>query len=231
MKRLFQIFRRLLFILLSLLLAYQLWVFGWVLWWKWNPPIETNFMELRLDELQEKNPQAKLQYQWVSYEKISVNLKRAVVAAEDDKFMEHDGFDWNNIERALKKNQRKGKKVAGGSTITQQLAKNLFLSPSRSYFRKIQEAVITVMIETLWDKRRILEVYLNVVEWGTGVFGAEAGARRQFGQSAANLNEYQAARMAVMLPSPRRFETRFPSYVIEHAQSVQQRMNYSSVPR
>lgn len=231
MKRLLQIFRRLLFILLSLLLAYQLWVFGWVLWWKWNPPIETNFMELRLDELQEKNPQAKLQYQWVPYEKISVNLKRAVVAAEDDKFMEHDGFDWNNIERALKKNQRKGKKVAGGSTITQQLAKNLFLSPSRSYFRKIQEAVITVMIETLWDKRRILEVYLNVVEWGTGVFGAEAGARRQFGQSAANLNEYQAARMAVMLPSPRRFETRFPPYVIEHAQSVQQRMNYSSVPR
>ena len=161
MKRLLQIFRRLLFILLSLLLAYQLWVFGWVLWWKWNPPIETNFMELRLDELQEKNPQAKLQYQWVPYEKISVNLKRAVVAAEDDKFMEHDGFDWNNIERALKKNQRKGKKVAGGSTITQQLAKNLFLSPSRSYFRKIQEAVITVMIETLWDKRRILEVYFT----------------------------------------------------------------------
>jgi monofunctional glycosyltransferase len=226
-----RILKRLILLMLAVLLAYQFWVFGWVLWWKWNPPAKTNFMEIRLDELQEKNLQAKLQYQWVPYEKISVNLKRAVVAAEDDKFMDHNGFDWNNIERALKKNQRKGKKVAGGSTITQQLAKNLFLSPSRSYFRKIEEAVITVMIETLWDKRRILEVYLNVVEWGSGVFGAEAGARRHFGQSAAYLGESQAARMAVMLPSPRRFEKRFPAYVTEHAQLVQQRMNYSSVPR
>lgn len=180
--------KRLLLILFLLLLAYQLWIFAWVLWWKWNPPRETHFMEIRLDELQEKNPQAKLQYQWVPYEKISANLKRAVVAAEDDKFMEHSGFDWEGIEYALKKNQRKGKKVAGGSTITQQLAKNLFLSPSRSYVRKIQEAVITVMIESLWSKHRILEVYLNVVEWGNGVFGAEAGARRHFGQSAAYLN-------------------------------------------
>ncbi len=187
-------------------------------------------MEIRLDELRDKNPQAKLQYQWVPYEKISVNLKRAVVASEDDKFMEHSGFDWAGIEKALKKNQRKGKKVAGGSTITQQLAKNLFLSPSRSYIRKMEEAVITVMIESLWSKRRILEVYLNVVEWGTGVFGAEAGARRHFGQSAVYLNESQAARMAVMLPSPRRFEKRIPTYVIEHAQSVQQRMRYSQTP-
>lgn len=231
MKTMFRTLKRLILLMLAVLLAYQFWVFGWVLWWKWNPVTETNFMEIRLDELQEKNPQAKLQYQWVPYEKISMNLKRAVVAAEDDKFMEHSGFDWAGIEYALKKNQRKGKKVAGGSTITQQLAKNLFLSPSRSYLRKLEEAVITVMIETLWDKRRILEVYLNVVEWGGGVFGAEAGARRHFGQSAASLSAYQAARMAVMLPSPRRFEKRFPNYVTEHAQSVQQRMNYSSVPR
>jgi monofunctional glycosyltransferase len=231
MKVIFRTLKRLVLLMLAVLLAYQFWVFGWVLWWKWNPVTETSFMEIRLDELQEKNPQAKLQYQWVPYEKISVNLKRAVVAAEDDKFMEHSGFDWEGIEYALKKNQRKGKKVAGGSTITQQLAKNLFLSPSRSYLRKLEEAVITVMIETLWDKRRILEVYLNVVEWGGGVFGAEAGARRHFGQSAAYLSESQAARMAVMLPSPRRFEKRFPAYVTEHAQSVQQRMNYSSVPR
>jgi monofunctional biosynthetic peptidoglycan transglycosylase len=223
--------KRLLLILFLLLLAYQFWVFGWVLWWKYNPPRETNFMEIRLAELQEKNPQAKLQYQWVPYEKISANLKRAVVASEDDKFMEHSGFDWDGIEYALKKNQRKGKKVAGGSTITQQLAKNLFLSPSRSYVRKVQEAIITVMIESLWSKHRILEVYLNVVEWGSGVFGAEAGARRHFGQSAAYLNDSQAARMAVMLPSPRRFERRFPPYVSEHAQSVQERMHYSSVPR
>ena len=231
MKSIFRTLKRLVLLMLAVLLAYQFWVFGWVLWWKWNPVSETSFMEIRLDELQEKNPQAKLQYQWVPYEKISVNLKRAVVAAEDDKFMEHNGFDWAGIEYALKKNQRKGKKVAGGSTITQQLAKNLFLSPSRSYFRKLEEAVIALMIETLWDKRRILEVYLNVVEWGSGVFGAEAGARRHFGQSAVSLSASQAARMAVMLPSPRRFEKRFPAYVTEHAQSVQQRMNYSSVPR
>ena len=231
MKSIFRTLKRLVLLMLALLLAYQFWVFGWVLWWKWNPPTETNFMEIRLDELQGKNPQAKLQYQWVPYEKISVNLKRAVVASEDDKFIEHSGFDWAGMESALKKNQRKGKRVAGGSTITQQLAKNLFLSPSRSYFRKIEEAIITVMIESLWDKRRILEVYLNVVEWGGGVFGAEAGARRHFGQSAAYLSESQAARMAVMLPSPRRFEKRLPAYVSEHAQSIQQRMNYSSVPR
>jgi monofunctional glycosyltransferase len=226
-----RMFKRLILILFLLLLAYQLWVLGWVLWWKSHPPQETQFMAIRLDELQEKNPQAKLQYQWVPYEKISANLKRAVVAAEDDKFMDHDGFDWEGIEYALKKNQRKGKKVAGGSTITQQLAKNLFLSPSRSYLRKLEEAAITVMIESLWSKRRILEVYLNVVEWGSGVFGAEAGARRHFGQSAAYLTESQAARMAVMLPSPRRFEKRLPAYASEHAVSVQERMRYSSIPR
>lgn len=229
--RVMRLFKRLLLLALLVLLGYQLWVLAWLLWWKSNPPAETHFMEIRLDELQEKNPQAKLQYQWVPYEKISANLKRAVVAAEDDKFMEHSGFDWEGIEYALKKNQRKGKKVAGGSTITQQLAKNLFLSPSRSYLRKIEEAVITVMIESLWSKRRILEVYLNVVEWGNGVFGAEAGARKQFGQSAAYLSEPQAAHMAVMLPSPRRFEKRFPAYVAEHARSVQERMRYSSIPR
>ncbi|RYY02460.1 MAG: monofunctional biosynthetic peptidoglycan transglycosylase [Gammaproteobacteria bacterium] len=223
--------KRLFIILFLLLVAYQLWIFAWVLWWKWNPPRETNFMEIRLAELRQKNPQAQLKYQWVPYEKISSNLKRAVVASEDDKFMEHSGFDWDGIEYALKKNQRKGKKVAGGSTITQQLAKNLFLSPSRSYVRKLEEAVITVMLETLWDKHRILEVYLNVVEWGSGVFGAEAGARKHYGQSAATLGEYQAARMAVLLPSPRRFEKSLPNYVVEHAESVQERMRYSAIPR
>lgn len=231
MKPIMRVCKRLAWLILALVLAYQLWVFAWLLWWKWNSVTETQFMELRLAELTEKNPQATLQHQWVPYEKISQHLKRAVVAAEDDKFMEHHGFDWDNIERALKKNQRKGKKVAGGSTITQQLAKNLFLSPARSYVRKVEEAFITLMIEALWDKRRILEVYLNVVEWGTGVFGAEAGARRHFGQSAANLSAAQAARMAVMLPNPRRFEIRPPAYVIGHAQSVQERMRYSVIPQ
>jgi monofunctional glycosyltransferase len=214
----------------GVIFAYQLWIFMHLLWWKWNPPHETSFMGIRLAELQAKNPQAVLQYQWVDYEKISIHLKRAVVASEDDKFLEHSGFDWEGIEAALKKNQRKGKRVAGGSTITQQLAKNLFLSPSRSYFRKIQEAIVAVMIECLWDKRRILEVYLNVVEWGKGTFGAEAGARRHYHISAARLSEYQAARMAVLLPNPRKFEDAMPNYVVAHASSVLARMRFSVVP-
>ena len=219
----------LLWLCLLFLLA-QLWFFACVVYWRFYNPQQTHFMTLRLDELQQKNLQAKLQYQWVSYDKISINLKRAVVASEDDKFLEHNGFDWDGIEYALNKNQRKGKRMAGGSTITQQLAKNLFLSPSRSYARKFQEAIITVMIESLWSKRRILEVYLNVVEWGNGTFGAEAGARRHFGQSAAALSEYQAVRMAVMLPNPRKFERNPPAYVINHANSVLQRMGYSAIP-
>ena len=226
-----RIIKRVLLLFFVLILAYQGWLLAQVIYWKSHPPAATSFMKIRLAELQEKNPKVKLQYQWVPYERISLNLKRAVVASEDDKFMEHSGFDWEGIEYALHRNQRKGKRVAGGSTITQQLAKNLFLSPSRSYLRKGQEAVITVMIETFWDKRRILEVYLNVVEWGNGVFGAEAGARRQFQQSASSLSEYQAAHMAVMLPSPRRFEQHMPAYVLEHEQNVQERMRYSSVPR
>lgn len=230
MKIIFRVVKRFTLLALVFLMAYQLWLLGWVIWWKYHTPQSTSFMSLRLHELHEKNPNATLQYQWVSYEKISVNIKRAVVASEDDKFMEHTGFDWEGIQSALEKNQRKGKRVAGGSTITQQLAKNLFLSPQRSYIRKLQEAVITVMLETLWGKQRILEVYLNVVEWGSGVFGVEAGARRQFGQSAASLGEYQAARMAVMLPSPRRFEHNLPPYVVAHSESVLARMRYSVVP-
>ncbi len=231
MKSTFRFIKRIILLMLALVLAYQLWLFGTIVWWKWNNPDETSFMSIRLNELQKKNPKAKLQHQWVPYEKISINLKRAVVASEDDKFMDHNGFDWAGIEYALNKNQRKGKRVAGGSTITQQLAKNLFLSPSRSYIRKAEEAVIALMIELVWDKRRILEVYLNVVEWGNGIFGAEIAARHYYNMPASSLDESQAARLAVMLPSPRRFERRMPAYVLTHAQSVQSRMRFSDVPR
>ncbi len=230
MKKIWQLSKKLLWVFLVALVCYQVWLLGHVIWWKTNAPTETSFMALRLAELQSKNPKATLQYRWVNYEKISVHLKRAVIASEDDKFMEHNGFDWENIESALRHNQRKGSPMVGGSTITQQLAKNLFLSPKRSYLRKCQEAVISLMIENLWDKRRILEVYLNVVEWGTGVFGAEAGARRHFNQSAAGLSEYQAVRMAVLLPNPRKFERSMPSYRVNHAESVRQRMRYSRIP-
>lgn len=231
MKSLLRNSKRLLWILLALICAYQLWVFAHLVYWKWFEPTETRFMALRLDELQEKNPKASLNHKWVPYAKISNHLKRAVVASEDDKFMQHDGFDWGGMQDALAKNQRKGKSVAGGSTITQQLAKNLFLSPSRSYLRKLEEAVITVMIELLWDKRRILEVYLNMVEWGSGVFGAEAAAQRYYQVSAAGLNAHQAVRIAVMLPNPRKFEKKYPGYVAAHAQKVLDRMHYSQIPQ
>ncbi len=230
MKSFGRICGRVLLIIFVLICVYQLWIFAHVLYWKSNTPESTSFMALRLSELQEKNHNATLRYEWVPYTKISIHLKRAVVASEDDKFMEHKGFDWEGMQDALEKNQRKGKSVAGGSTITQQLAKNLFLSPSRSYIRKLQEAVITVMIELLWDKRRILEVYLNVVEWGSGVFGAEAAAQNYYGASASRLSEQQAVHIAVMLPNPRKFQKRYPGYVASHAQRVLERMRYSRVP-
>jgi monofunctional biosynthetic peptidoglycan transglycosylase len=219
-----------LFGLLLIFLAYQLWIFGHVLAWRWIDPGETSFMSLRLAEMRETDPDAKLQHEWVPYAKISNRLKRAVVAAEDDKFVEHDGFDWDGIESAMKKNEKKGKPVSGGSTISQQLAKNLFLSPTRSYVRKAEEALITVMIETLWDKQRILEVYLNVVEWGNGIFGAEAAAQHYYGIPAAKLNAAQAAHIAVMLPNPRKYEKKYGTRLSAHAAKIQRRMGNSEVP-
>lgn len=226
-------FKRGLLALVLLCLAYQLWLLGHVLWWKQFNPSETSFMSLRLKELRETDPAATLKYTWVPYERISGNLKRAVVAAEDDGFVDHDGFDWEAIQKAMEKNQKlakRGKPIRGGSTISQQLAKNLFLSPTRSYLRKAEEAVITVMIEHLWDKRRILEVYLNVVEWGNGVFGAEAAARRYYNIPAAQLGAGQAAHLAVMLPNPRKYEKSFGPRLAAHAASVESRMRYSDVP-
>ena len=177
-----------------------------ILWWRSNPVGETSFMAYRIDELRAKNPKASVKYQWVPYERISNNVKRAMIAAEDAKFVDHEGFDWDGIQRALEKNERRGRVVAGGSTITQQLAKNLFLTPTRSYVRKGQEAVITLMLEALLPKRRILEIYLNVIELGSGVFGVEAASRHYFSTSAAALSPAQGARLAAMAPNPRFYE-------------------------
>ena len=192
--------------LLGLLLVWQLWLLGWVLYWKWNDPGTTRFMEIRLAELQVKNPTARLQQQWLPYRQISPYLKRAIIAAEDAKFVDHEGFDWDGIQKALEKNQKRGRTVAGGSTISQQLAKNLFLTPNKTYFRKAEEAVITLMLETLWSKQRIFEVYLNVIEWGNGVFGAEAAARHYYGIGAGQLGPEQAAKLAGMVPNPRFYD-------------------------
>ncbi len=188
------------------LLALQLWFFAHVLWWNYFDPGPTPFMERELARLREADPKRELRHRWVPYGQISGHLKRAVIAAEDANFTGHDGVDWEAIERAYEQNRRRGRVVRGGSTITMQLAKNLFLSGERSYLRKGQELVITYMIETVMTKRRILELYLNVAEWGVGVFGAEAGARHHFGVSAAQLASGQAARMAAMLPRPRYYD-------------------------
>jgi len=142
----------------------------------------------------------------VDYPRISLHLKRAIVAAEDAQFLKHEGFDWDGMQNALEKNLRKGRVVAGGSTISQQLAKNLFLSGEKSLMRKGQEALITLMIEGVLDKRRILELYLNLIEWGDGVFGAEAAARHYFGVSATQLSPGQAAWIAGIVPNPRYYD-------------------------
>jgi monofunctional biosynthetic peptidoglycan transglycosylase len=133
-------------------------------------------------------------------------LKLAVIAAEDAKFLDHEGFDWDGIQKAYEKNLKKGKIVAGGSTISQQLAKNLFLSGRRTPWRKLEEAMITLMLEKLMTKRRILEIYLNSIEWGNGVFGAEAASRHYFHTSASGLSAAQAAKLAAMVPNPRYYD-------------------------
>ncbi len=216
-----------------LVLVYELWFFAHVWWYVDHNPSTTAFMERRLVLMQEKmGDDAALKHRWVPYEKISIHLKRALIAAEDAKFFEHEGFDIEGIEKALKKNDKKGKVVAGGSTISQQLAKNLFLSGERSYVRKGQEAIITLMLENMMSKRRILEIYLNVIEWGEGVYGAEAAARHYYRSSAANLGSGQAARLAVMVPRPRYFEKRPNSpYIARQAARIEARMVQVSVPK
>lgn len=226
------IFIRIFAALILLLFLYQLWIFLHICWWiKFNPS-SSAFMEDRLEVLQEKNPDVELRYKWVDYSKISINLKRAVVAAEDSKFLDHEGFDWEGIQKAYEKNLKKGKIVAGGSTISQQLAKNLFLSTKRTPWRKGEEAVITLMLEQMLTKKRILEIYLNVIEWGNGVFGAEAAARHYYKTSAANLGSGQAAKMAAMIPNPRFYDKHQSTrYLNRRASTIQARMNYAIVPK
>jgi monofunctional biosynthetic peptidoglycan transglycosylase len=231
MKRVLRILVHALGALVLVFLLVQSWFFLHILYWGHYEVGTTRFMDSRLAQMQQKNPQAQLRYQWVDYAQISKNLKRAVIAAEDAKFIDHEGFDWEGIQRAIEKNQRKGKPVAGGSTISQQLAKNLFLSGRRSYLRKAQEALITMMLERSLDKRRILELYLNVAEWGDGLFGAEAAARHYFGISARQLSAYQAARLAAMLPRPRFYDrNRGSAYLARYSERILARMNSAELP-
>lgn len=206
MKRLARLAAWLAFVLAAAFVVYELSFLARIYWWRSHDPASTAFMAERMERVRERKPDAKARQQWVPYARISLNLKRAIVAAEDAKFADHEGFDWEAMQKAWEKNQKRGRVVAGGSTISQQLAKNLFLSGSRTPWRKAQEAVITVMLEAVLDKRRILEIYLNVIEWGEGVFGAEAAARHYYGVNAAALTAEQSARLAAMVPNPRFYD-------------------------
>lgn len=224
--------KRGLVLLLTFILLYQLWIFAHIVWWIQFNPRSTALMQDRLALIQQKRPYNALEYQWVDYEKISIHLKRAVIASEDAKFVEHEGFDWDGIQKAYKKNLKKGKIVAGGSTITQQLAKNLFLSTKRTPWRKAQEAVITIMLEKVLSKRRILEIYLNVIEWGNGVFGAEAAARHYYKTSASKLGAGQAAKLAAMIPNPRFYDKHSSTrYLGRRTATIQARMYMVRVPK
>lgn len=226
-----QIIWRGLLALVVLVLLYQLWIFLHICWWVDHNPSTSAFMADRLQILQEDNPDAELRHKWVPYAKISANLKRSVIAAEDSKFIDHEGFDWEGIQKAYEKNLKKGKIVAGGSTISQQLAKNLFLSTKRTPWRKLEEAMITLMLEQMMTKRRIFEIYLNIIEWGNGIFGAEAAARRYFGVSASGLSPYQAAKLAAMIPNPRYYGKHQAARGLARKTGIiLARMNYVEVP-
>lgn len=197
-----KIVRNLLIVLVTLFLLFNVYIYGSLLIYRTVAPHRTMFMLLRMNELAETRPDTQLNYQWVTYNRISPNLKKALIASEDARFAEHDGFDWNGIRTAIKKNERQGNIKAGGSTISQQLAKNLFLSESRSYWRKAEEAVITSLLEATTNKDRIFALYLNVIEWGYGVYGAEAASETIYGRTAMQLSPQQAAKLAARVPRP-----------------------------
>lgn len=187
---------------LACIVLFNVWAYGNILSYRAIAPYRTSFMSMRMDELAAEKPNVALDYRWVPYPQISVNLKKALIASEDAGFAEHSGFDWNGIKNAMQRNERSGKIRAGGSTISQQLAKNLFLNESRSYFRKAEEAVLTSMLEATTDKDRLYELYLNVIEWGYGIYGAEAAAQHWHRKSAAELTKAQAAELAARVPRP-----------------------------
>jgi len=232
------IFRLLKIVLLAgaaLLLLYQVGLFILVLWYGFYNPSSTAIMQQTLRELRREDPEAQLRHEWVPYDRISANLKRAVVASEDSNFVNHSGVEWQDIKRAWEYNRKQAatgsRAIRGGSTISQQLAKNLFLSNSRSYARKGQELIITYMIEFTMSKERILELYLNFAQWGTDVFGAQAAARHYHKRDAAALGPSQSARLASMLPRPafydRNGDTR---YLRSRTATIQQRMRLVEVP-
>jgi monofunctional biosynthetic peptidoglycan transglycosylase len=209
-------------------------------------PQSTSFQRSEAWRVATEKGSLRWRQQWVPYAQISDHLKRAVIASEDGDFINHDGVEWEAIEKAWQKNAKaeeqaarraqlrpnaRAPKIVGGSTITQQLAKNLLLSGERTLLRKGQEFVLTLALEALMSKQRILEIYLNSVEWGEGVFGAEAAAQHYYRKSAARLSAYEAARLSVMLPRPKYFE-KLPNsgYLASRASTITARMGDAVLP-
>ena len=224
------------------LLALQLYFVGRIAAMAVVAPQSTAFERSEAWRVTTEKGELRWRQEWVDYAQISDHLKRAVIASEDDGFSQHDGVDWEALEKAWAKNAKaeqraeqrkttKPPKIVGGSTITQQLAKNLFLSGERTLMRKGQEFVLTLMLEHLLSKQRILEIYLNSVEWGEGVFGAEAAAQHYFRKPASKLSAYEAARLAVMLPRPKYFE-KVPNsgYLASRAGTIVARMSDAQLP-
>ncbi len=192
--------KRLLLALIMIVVAFHVLVAGLLLIWKTQPINNSMFM------LTHRLTGGTVTQTWAEYDAIAKSAKQAAIVSEDSTFSQHNGFDFKGIEAARKKNEETGKMSAGGSTITQQLAKNLFLTSHRSYVRKGEEAVITLMLETFWDKQRILTAYLNVAEFGNGIYGVEAAAQHYFDKSAANLNRDESALLIAMLTNPKYYQ-------------------------
>ncbi len=219
------IFRSLL-ILVSLFLVVQLWIFSSLVWWRTHSVDST--MMMRLDYWSNSEP---IKHQWRDYDQISDYFKHAIVAAEDAKFLHHKGFDWEGMQFALERNKDKGKVVAGGSTISQQLAKNLFLFNKRSFVRKGQEAIATWMMERVWSKQRILEVYLNSVEFGENIYGVEAASQHYFGKTARSMSRDQAAFLAAILPNPKYYQDHQNDRKLQYRKGlILKYMRYSDIP-
>lgn len=217
--------KRLINFLLKILLWLVVLSFLVVLLFKWLPVTFTPLMGIRALE----NPEENFQHQWVPIEKISPNLQLAVISAEDQNFLQHNGFDYEAIEKAIEENKQ-GKRIRGASTISQQTAKNVFLWPQRSWVRKGMEVYFTFLIELLWNKERILEVYLNSIEMGKGIYGAEAAAQNWFGKPAAQLNDSESAAIAAILPNPREYSANPASnFIIGRKQWILRQMkNYGN---
>lgn len=189
-----------------------------------SPPV-TPLMVIRLAEQYKQKKEIEIKKTWVSIQEVSPNLVKAVIAAEDQNFYEHWGFDFKAIEKAVENNKKKKKRIKGGSTISQQVAKNLFLWPGRNWIRKGLETYFTLLIELLWSKERIMEVYLNIIEMGDGIYGAEAASRKYFNRSAKNLSKAESALLASVLPNPRRWSPLKPTnYILRKQQWILRNM-------